>query len=221
MDEKVLYQKYGRAVLAADRAKCRAVLRRARGLNLSVADLLGRFVWNTQRKIDILFRKDQLTRLEESLATWTNRLEADWLRTLLVPSGETGQKAVLCCTTTEAGCLGAQICSDLLGINGWETPVLGGGIASDEIAAYLGRVRPKLVALYGIGPKNLVYSKGLIHHLKQRLFRPRPRIVAVGGIFSRASDLWDVIGADAFADDPHTLSSLAENLINHQLTAEC
>ena len=150
-------------------------------------------------EIEQLSRTDRITPTQEHLATRINRTIVDQLQNKLPPKPRKNRKIVVCCAQSELQELGAQIMADLFESDGWEVKFLGGGLNNDDILSYIHKYAPDILLIYGTAPKQAPNVRRLIDTIKDINAWPNMRIMVSGGLFNRAEELWQEIGADLFA----------------------
>jgi methanogenic corrinoid protein MtbC1 len=110
------------------------------------------------------------------------------------------RKVVVCCAPDEIHELGAQMAADLFESDGWEVRFIGGGLTNDDILEYINDYAPDVLLIYGTAAKQAPDVRRLIDRIRGVDAWPHMRIMLSGGVFNRAEDLWDEIGADLFAE---------------------
>ncbi len=193
-----IIEKYLESLLRGDRKNCRSVIEEILQSGIPANSVYIDVIWPIMMEVEKLVRRDKITNIQEHLATRINRTIVDQLQNKLPRRPEKKKKIVVCCAANELQELGAQIMVDLFESNGWEVRFLGGGLTNDDILAYVNEYAPDILLIYGTMPKQAPEVRRLIDTIKAVNAWPHLRIMVSGGLFSRAEELWEEIGADLF-----------------------
>lgn len=193
-----IIEKYLESLLRGDRKNCRSVIEEILQSGIPANSVYIDVIWPIMMEVEKLIRRDKITNIQEHLATRINRTIVDQLQNKLPRRPEKKKKIVVCCAANELQELGAQIMVDLFESNGWEVRFLGGGLTNDDILAYVNEYAPDILLIYGTMPKQAPEVRRLIDTIKAVNAWPHLRIMVSGGLFSRAEELWEEIGADLF-----------------------
>ncbi len=203
---------YVRALLNGDREQARNIIRKAIASAVKPQEIYRNILFPAMERVENLYRADEISSLVRNLATRINRFITDQVQAQLIPSEPTGKSAVIICAQAETEELGAQMCCDLLESAGWQCYFLGGGVPEDEITAFLGKVKPDILVIYGSLPSGVPLTRALIERIHDIGACPLMNIVVTGGIFNRVEGLWEEIKADFYASDPVNVVDVAENM---------
>ena len=201
MIKEVIVEKYLRALLKGDRAKCREAIEEAMKNGTPAGSVYLDIIWPIMLEIEQLLKADKISRVAEHLATRINRTIVDQLQNKLPRQPKRDKKLVICCAEDEQQELGAQIMADIFESDGWEVRFLGGGLNNDDIFAYVNNSAPDMLLIYGTHAKQAPGIRTLIDTIKGVNAWPNMRIMVSGGLFNRAEGLWEEIGADLYAAD--------------------
>ena len=199
MTKDTILSRYLDASLDGDRKRCRAVIEETLQSGTPTNSVYVDVIWPIMLKIENLLRTDQITTIQEHLATRINRTIADQLQNKLPRRPSKNKKIVICCAQSDIQELGAQMMADMFESGGWEVKFLGGGLNNDDILAFVNEYGPDILLIYGTGPKQAPDLRQLIDTIKDINARPNMRIMVSGGLFNRAEGLWQEMGADLFA----------------------
>jgi methanogenic corrinoid protein MtbC1 len=191
--------RYLAALLQGDRKACRAVVEETLQSGIPANSVYIHLIWPVMAEIERLSRVDKVTAVQEHLATRINRTIVDQLQNKLPRRPAKQKKVVVCCAREELQELGAQMITDLFESDGWQVRFLGGGLASDDVFAYINDYAPDVLVIYGTAPKQAPDVRRLIDRIRGVNAWPHLRIIVSGGLFNRAEGLWEEIGADGFA----------------------
>lgn len=199
MVKEITLERYLDGLLKGDRKLCRSVIEETLQSGTLANSVYLDIIWPIMVEIDSLLRCDKISPIQEHLAMRINRTIIDQLQNKLPHKSSNDKKIVVCCALGESHELGAQIIADLFESNGWEVKFLGSGLTNDDILAFSNEYVPDILLIYGTTPKQAPGIRQLIDTIKNVNAWPNMRILVSGGIFNRAEDLWQEIGADLFA----------------------
>jgi methanogenic corrinoid protein MtbC1 len=192
--------RYLDALLKGDRTVCRRVIEETLQSGIPANAVYADVIWPVMVEIEQLKRSDRITSVQEHLATRINRTIVDQLQNKLPRRPGKERKVVVCCAPDEIHELGAQMAADLFESDGWEVRFIGGGLTNDDILEYINDYAPDVLLIYGTAAKQAPDVRRLIDRIRGVDAWPHMRIMLSGGVFNRAEDLWDEIGADLFAE---------------------
>jgi len=199
MIKKGILQRYLEGLLQGDRKACRAVIEETLQSGTPANSVYVDIIWPIMVEIEKLWRSDQISAIEEHLATRINRTIVDQLQNKLPRRPSRNKKIAICCAQAELQELGAQIMADMFESDGWDIRFLGGGLTNEDILAFVNEYAPDILLIYGTTPKQAPSIRQLIDRIKSVNAWPNMRIMLSGGVFNRAEGLWEEIGADLFA----------------------
>ena len=194
-----LFSQYLEHLFAGKRCEARELILAAHDRGVSACKLLKLVIWPAMEQVDKLYRADQLSRINEHMATRINRTIADQLQGLLAREPKTGRRMVVTCGDGEGEELGAQITADLFEAAGWSVWFLGSGVPNDEILTLVGKIRPDILCVYGTQPAGVPNVKRLIGLIREIGVCNNMQILVTGGVFNRAAGLDEEVKADLFA----------------------
>lgn len=192
-------------LINGNRSGARELLEEAADLNISPESLLIDVFWPTYEQVENLFRNDQLTLLAHNMATRLLRVLVDQNAARLRPTEESRRSVFAVCGPNEADELGAQMAVDLLEASGFRVSFAGGGIPNDEIMGLLHNNKPDVLLFFASAPGDLPGIRTLIDTVGEIGACRDLQICVGGGVFNRADDLAEEIGADLWASDPFEL----------------
>ncbi len=199
MLKKGILQRYLEGLLRGDRKTCRAAIEETLQSGTPANSVYADIIWPVMVKIEELWRSDQISTIEEHLATRINRTIVDQLQNKLPRKPSRNKKIAICCAQAELQELGAQMMADMFESDGWDIRFLGGGLTNEDILAFVNEYAPDILLIYGTTPKQAPSIRQLIDRIRSVNAWPNMRIMLSGGVFNRAEGLWEEIGADLFA----------------------
>jgi len=208
VDEQILVRLLA-ALVEGDRAGSRQVVEEVLQRGVPVQNVYRSLIWPMLNTIDRLMQQERISPVQEHMATRTLRQIVDQLQNKLPRRPRTGRKVVICCGDQQSQELGAQLMADVFESDGWDVRLLGGGLSNDDILGFVHEYAPDLLLICGIRGKNAPQVRQLIDTIRAVNAWPNMKIMLSGGVFARAEGLWEEIGADAYAADPHEAVAIA------------
>ncbi|MFZ0034678.1 MAG: cobalamin-dependent protein [Sedimentisphaerales bacterium] len=199
MAKNAVLERYLDTLLQGDRKACRSVIEESLQTGTPANSVYSDIIWPIMVEIEHLVRSDRITTTQEHLATRINRTIVDQLQNKLPRKPRKDKRIVISCAPAELQELGAQIMADLFESDGWEVKFLGGGLTNEDILAFIHESAPDILLIYGSTPKQAPDIRQLIDTIRDINAWPNMRIMVSGGLFNRAEELWEEIGADLFA----------------------
>ena len=105
--------------------------------------------------------------------------------------------------------IGANMVSDLLELDNWQTYFLGGNTPQSSLLALLRSKEPFLLGLSVVMPFNLIQTEELIRLIREDEQLKSIKILLGGPRFLLDNDLWQKLGADAYACNAKAAVQLA------------
>ncbi|MBL7134900.1 MAG: cobalamin-dependent protein [Phycisphaerae bacterium] len=194
-----LFKQYLQDLFIGRRAEAREIIFNALDRGVTAPTLLTKVIWVAMEQVEELYRRHEISRVTEHMATRINRTIADQLQAHLPPQPKTGKRMVITSGDGELAELGAQIIADLFGAQGWSVWFVGSGVASDEILELISDIRGDILCIYGAQPRQLPDIRRLIETIREIGAHDDMQILVSGGVFNRADGLADEVKADLFA----------------------
>lgn len=223
MNAEIVIDRLFEALVAGDRPAARKIVAeqaaRGAGPQLLLTDLF----WPTYQLIDNTFRADQLTTLAHNCATRLLRVLIDQNAAALLAQSTArpnGRTVFAACGQSEGSELGAQMGVDILEASGFTVRFAGGAVPTDEIQATVQQDQPDILLMFCSEPSDLPGIRQLIDTLHEVGACPRTQIVVGGGVFNRADELAEEIGADLWAADPLELVDTIIHDREHRATPD-
>ncbi len=211
MSSEIRIERFFEAVIHGERDRARELVEGALAAGMPAERILNEIFWPTLETADKMHRHDQLSKVCLQYATRILRMLVGQMQLQLAAETSRGKRVMVVGGPDEVGELSGQMASDLLEAEGYEVFFTGGGVASDEILAQVGELRPDMMVLFGSGPSDLPYIRQSIDTLHATGTCPRMQIVVGGGVFNRAEGLAEEIGADLWARTPEELVDVMQH----------
>ncbi|MFW6252028.1 MAG: cobalamin B12-binding domain-containing protein [Halanaerobium sp.] len=166
-----------------------------------------------QYEIGRLWQLNQISIAQEHYATSVTQLAMSQLYPKIFSHLKKGKKVLTTCIGDELHELGIRMVADLLELNGWDTIHLGSNTPINEIVNLLQKKEIDLLAISATLPDQLADSRNLIKAVRGNKNFAGIKIMAGGRLFMQSDDLWQKIGADAFAVDAKEAVKVADSLL--------
>lgn len=187
-------------LLRGERRKCRDLVVSAIAEGRRPWELYDEVLWPAMKRVDEMYRRDQINVMEEHMATRINRTVADHLQSRMERGPSLGKRIVIACASGEAEELSAQMCADLFEAQGWDVYLLGGGVPQDEVGSLVGKLQPTILLIVGSRAADAPLVRELIEYIREIGACPTMNIMVSGGVFNRADGLWKEVRADLFSE---------------------
>ncbi|MCA3004064.1 MAG: B12-binding domain-containing protein [bacterium] len=206
-----LQERFASALTMGDRPAARTVIAECISANWDGRRLIDDLLWPVSQNIQIQHRADQLSTLSFQFATRLLRVLVDQASARIQFGPSRNRRILAISGPGDADEMTAQMAVDTLEAAGFSVTFAGGGIANDEITAFLHQHRPDILVLFASAPSDLPNIRQLIDSLREIQACPNLQIAVGAGVFNRADGLAEEIGADLWATSP---AELAEMLID-------
>ncbi len=199
------------ALLAADHQQCLQLAENFAPNTAAVPDFYQNVIQPALYDIGDLWEKGAISVAEEHLATAiaTRVMAALVLR--LTPHSQNKDTAVVTASPNEFHEVGAWMVADILQYNGWNVRYLGANTPTPSLIEFLSNLQPLLLAVSVTMPFNLSKTKSLITAVRREPSLKDLKIVVGGLAFRQAPQIWQVLGADAYAREASQVLELADN----------
>ncbi len=205
MSRRVILERFYEVLISGDRNGSRAVVDECLQAEVPAEEIIERLFWPTLDHIEELFRDDHLSVIAHNYAMRILRMLADQMQLRLSVCEEKGRRLFVVCGPDEENELACQMAVDMLEAGGHEVYFGGSGIADDEIVNQIGQIEPAAIVMFSSAPSDLPHIRKLIDYLHDMGIGQGVQIVVGGGVFNRADELAEEIGADVWATTPMEL----------------
>ena len=205
-----LLDQYMDPLLSGRRNICREMVKTAIDKGIQPQALYSDLIWPAMERVDQLYREDRINRASEHMAVRINRTVADHLQTRLPRKPAIDKRILITCANDEPEEFSAQMVSDIFEANGWEVFFVGGGIPRDEVGELVGKLQPHVLLIFGSKPSDAPLVRDMIDYIREVNACPGLNIMVSGGVFNRASGLWQEVKADLYAESASEAVELAE-----------
>jgi methanogenic corrinoid protein MtbC1/DNA-binding XRE family transcriptional regulator len=194
-----LDRRYLDALVRGDAAAASTVVEDARRRGLTVEHIYLHLFVPAQVEIGARWRARRLSVADEHLASEITLGEMDRLRERFPLRPGAGPLAILACVDDEAHAIGLRMLADFLLIDGWAVDYLGASVPGADLADFVARRRPALVAL-SVSQAEHLPALTLAAAALRRL-SPAPRLLAGGAALRGRARAAETFGVDAVAAD--------------------
>ncbi len=188
-------------LLAGERAQAISFVNGCLELGTSVEDVYLEIIEPAQREIGRLWQAGQVSVAQEHYCTAVAQLVLAQLYPRIMHASRGGPKLVVTCVVGELHEMGARMVADFFEMNGWDTTYLGANTPVDALLQMLGRLRPDLLALSATTSFQVGALAKIIEAVRGHESVRHLKILVGGRPFQIASELWQRVGADAYAPD--------------------
>ena len=220
MSQQVMVERFLETLISGNRGEARGILDECLIADIPAERIIERLFWPTLDMIHKMYKKDQLSVLSHHFATRLMRMLVDQTQMRLEFRPRNGKRILLLCGPHGQEELGAQMAADMLEAAGYEVFFAGGGVANDEIVEQIGQSEPDALVVFSSAPTDLPHIRQLIDRIHDLGICPRMQIVVGGGVFNRAEELPQEIGADLWARTPNELVDKIDNESDRRAPAE-
>lgn len=178
------------------------------------ADVYTRILLPAQREIGQLWHLGEVSISEERLVSETTKSVMSLIVNKYAPPADRDKIVVAASVAGNAHDIGLRALSDLFRLAGWRSIFLGANVPSVEIAHAAKAFDADLVILSATLTTQLRAMGDVIQKIRQIASETR---ILVGGLaFADAPDLWQQLGADAYAADIASAVEVGTGIVTHQ-----
>lgn len=206
-----LARQYLDALLVGDRFTASRMILKAVEQGTPVKEVYLHVFQSSQKEIGRLWQNNQISVAQEHYCTAATQLVMSQLYPYLFASAKKGPRLVAACVSGELHEIGARMVADFFEMDGWDTYFLGANTPTESILRTIDERHPDFLAISATMTFHLERVRELITAVRQSGLKVR---VMVGGYpFNIAPNLWQSIGADAYAGDAQSAVIAAERLV--------
>jgi methanogenic corrinoid protein MtbC1 len=182
--------------------------------DIEPADVYTRILLPAQREIGQLWHLGEVSISEERLVSETTKSVMTLIVNKYAPPADPEKIVVAASVAGNAHDIGLRALSDLFRLAGWRSIFLGANVPSVEIAHAAKAFDADLVILSATLTTQLRAMDDVIDKIRQIASETR---ILVGGLaFADAPDLWQQLGADAYAADIASAVEVGNSIVTRQ-----
>jgi methanogenic corrinoid protein MtbC1 len=148
-----------------------------------------------------LWQRNRISVAEEHYCTAVTQRVLAKLYSDFLQERPHGPLVVVACVNGELHELGARMVCDALGLEGYKTSYLGASMPAAAIVDYACMHNARVLALSASITPHLAEVRQAIRRVRSEARCKALRIMVGGGAFNVLPDLWQAVGADAWAPD--------------------
>ncbi|GJL58258.1 MAG: hypothetical protein NPIRA03_11150 [Nitrospirales bacterium] len=197
------------ALLAGDRHAARTIAIEAFSMTDSLSDVYVELFQESLYEIGRLWESNRISVAQEHVATAITQYVMANLYSCVKPGKPFQGKGIITGVEGELHQVGSHMVADLLETKGWDIRFLGVNIPHQAILQMIKEFRPTLVGISATMVLKVPTVRDLITDIRN-MFLPvdTPRILVGGSAFRSLPDVFREIGADGFAHDLRSLTTL-------------
>ncbi|MEO8325144.1 MAG: cobalamin-dependent protein [Nitrospirota bacterium] len=197
------------ALLAGDRHAARTIALEAFSSTHSLSDVYVELFQESLYTIGSLWESNHISVPQEHVATAITQYVMANLYTCVTPSQPSQGKGIVTGVEGELHQIGPHMVADMLEMQGWIIRFLGVNVPHQAILQLIKDFQPTLVGISATMVLKVPTVRDLIRDIRNH-FSPTatPRILVGGSAFRALPDVYRDIGADAFAYDLRSLTTL-------------
>lgn len=167
----------------------------------------------SQYEVGRLWQCNQITVAHEHYCTAATQQIMSGLYSYIFAAERKGKTLVACSIAGELHEMGIRMVTDFLEMDGWDTYYLGASMPDAQLQQALIEYKAEILALSVTFPIHVSKAAALIKKIRSNKSLAHVKIMVGGYPFLTNPDLWQKIGADAFAPDANQAIIRANELI--------
>lgn len=197
------------ALLAGDRHAAKTIAIEAFSMTDSLSDVYVELFQESLYEIGRLWESNRISVAQEHVATAITQYVMANLYSCVKPAQPFQGKGIITGVEGELHQVGSHMVADLLEARGWDIRFLGVNIPHQAILHMIKEFQPTLVGISATMVLKVPTVRDLIKDIRNH-FLPEhtPRILVGGSAFRSLPDVFREIGADGFAHDLRSLTTL-------------
>jgi methanogenic corrinoid protein MtbC1 len=212
-----LARSYIDALLRGERHVASRLVLRAVEDGVSVKDIYLHVFQRSQREIGRLWQMNQLSVAQEHYCTAATQLIMSQLYPHIFATEKSGRTLVATCVSGDLHEIGVRMVSDFLEMEGWDTFYLGANTPTPSLLQTIAEHRADVLAVSATITSHIRAVRDLIAAVRSSQGNRDVRILVGGYPFNVAPDLWQQVGADAFARDAEESITAASRLAEERV----
>lgn len=168
----------------------------------------------SQYELGRLWEANKISVAEEHMATAITQFVMAQVYPLIEPADTVRGKMVLAGVEGEFHQIGLNMIADVLEIDGWDVRFLGTNMPHRGIIEAVEETGADVLGISATMLFNLPKVVKIIDQVRAKFDRDQVKIIVGGSCFSSSPGLWTEIGADGFAKDLRSVSSVAASVLS-------
>lgn len=205
---------YIEAILATEKNRAIDIILSSAKNGVPIEEIYLDIFQPVQYQIGWLWQTNKISVGQEHYAMAITQLVMSQLYPFIFNHEKKSYRFVACGVSEELHELGIRMVADIFELNGWDTYFLGANTPAESVVKLVEEKDIQVLALSATILYHLKKVEDFIKTIKNSL-RKIPKIIVGGYAFEADSGIWEKVGADAYAKDPHTALNIAKNLITN------
>ncbi len=208
-----LAARYLDALLAGKRHSASRLILEAVERGASVEDVYLLVFQPVQREVGRLWQANRISVAMEHYCTAATQLIMSQLYAHIFNAEKTGRRFVATCVGGDLHEIGLRMVADFLEMAGWDTYFLGADVPEEDVVQMLAQRGPDVLGISVTMPYHLGAAEWLIRAVRASGAGQDVKILVGGFPFNVVPDLWQRVGADAYARDAREAVRVADALV--------
>jgi methanogenic corrinoid protein MtbC1 len=208
-----LAAEYLEALLRAERHVASQLILDAVQAGTSVKEIYLHVFQPTQHELGRLWQMNRLTVAQEHYCTAATQLIMSQLYPYIFRTERVGRRLVATCVGGELHEIGVRMVADFFEMEGWDTYYLGANAPLEAILQAVAEREAGVLALSATMTFHVSTVAALIGGVRADTARAQVAILVGGRPFNQSRDLWQRVGADAWAPDAQSAIAAANRLV--------
>ncbi|MBC9783113.1 cobalamin B12-binding domain-containing protein [Heliobacterium chlorum] len=208
-----LSRQFLEALLRAERHEATRLIMDAVQSGISVRDIYLHVFQRSQYEIGRLWQMNHINVAQEHYCSAATQMIMAQLYPYIFSGKKNGYRLVATCVSGELHEIGIRMITDLLEMDGWDTYFLGASTPADNILQALQEQAAHVLAVSATMTFHVRMVAELIQKVRSSELGKTLKIMVGGYPFNVEPELWQKVGADAFARDAKEAVSVAKALI--------
>jgi methylmalonyl-CoA mutase cobalamin-binding domain/chain len=207
-----LARRYIDALLRGDRQSASNMILESAKQGISIKDIYLYVFQRSQREIGLLWQTNQISVAQEHYCTAATQMVMSQLYPYIFASEKNGRRMVVACVGGELHEIGARMVADFFEMEGWDTYFLGANTPPEAVLRAIVERDADVLAISVTMTFHIDKVSSLIAEVRRAGLDARTKLLVGGYPFNIAPNLWQSVGADAYAFDAQQALSAAEGL---------
>lgn len=154
-----------------------------------------------QYEVGRLWQTNKISVAVEHYCTAVTQMIMSQLYPYIFSSKKNGKSFVATCASGELHELGIRMVADLLEMEGWDTYYLGANTPIEDLVQTVREKRPDILGISATMTFHLEKVNEIISIIRKDISSGEMKIIVGGYLFNISKEIYQKIGADAFAED--------------------
>jgi methylmalonyl-CoA mutase cobalamin-binding domain/chain len=207
-----LSRRYMDALLRGDRQSASRIIMESAGQGTAIKDIYLYVFQRSQREIGRLWQTNLISVAQEHYCTAATQMIMSQLYPYIFASEKKGRRMVVTCVGGELHEIGARMVADFFEMDGWDTYFLGANTPIEGVLRAIVERDAEVLAISATMTFHIDKVSSLIAEVRRAGLDARTKILVGGYPFNISPNLWQSVGADAYALDAQQALSAAEGL---------